>query len=226
MRTRIALAAAVTAALFIGITNTVPAGAASGAQSRATRPARPAQGRRSAPPELRRATAALAAWNPSELSELTAGVPGFLAPALGAVRRTSARHRVGEDAAPLASSTRAQAMSAHTVQMERTIVAWRAAHPAPATPTPRATPAPVVVTDATSTTTADWACIRVHESGDRYNTPSVPGGAYGFLESTWLSLGYAGWPYQAPAAVQDRAVLFLYSEFGWQPWSTRFVCGL
>jgi hypothetical protein len=115
--------------------------------------------------------------------------------------------------------------------MERTVDAWRAAHPAPvAAPPPAAQPAPqpqpVVVTDATSTTTPDWACIRLHESGDRYNTPSVPGGAYGFLESTWLSLGYGGWPYQAPAAVQDQAVLYLYHEFGWQPWSTRFVCGL
>jgi hypothetical protein len=118
---------------------------------------------------------------------------------------------------------------------------WQAAHrlapppaaPAPAPPQPPAAPAPAplalpapVLTDATSTTTPDWACIRLHESGDRFNSPTAPGGAYGFLEGTWLSLGYSGWPYEAPPAVQSQAALFLYNELGWQPWSTRFVCGL
>ncbi len=90
---------------------------------------------------------------------------------------------------------------------------------------PRSAPLSVP-TDSNSTTTPDWACIRLHESGDQYNSPTAPGGAYGFLEITWLSLGYSGWPYQASAGVQSRAALFLYNEFGWQPWSTRFVCGL
>lgn len=121
----------------------------------------------------------------------------------------------------------------------REIAAWRAANPPPAPPAaPRALPAPApvveaaqvspptAVSDATSTTTPDWACIRLHESGDRFNTPAAPGGAYGFLEGTWLSLGYTGWAYQAPPSVQDEAVLFLYNELGWTPWSTRFVCGL
>jgi Transglycosylase-like domain len=102
----------------------------------------------------------------------------------------------------------------------RWLASWKAAHPPP----PPA-PAPVL-TDATSTTTADWACIRVHESGDRFNSPTAPGGAYGFLEMTWLSLGYSGWPYEAAPAVQSEAALFLYNELGWQPWSTRIVCGL
>ena len=115
---------------------------------------------------------------------------------------------------------------------------WEAAHrlppppaPPPPAPPPSAAPAPApapapVITDATSTTTPDWACIRVHESGDRFNSPTAPGGAYGFLEGTWLSLGYSGWPYEASPAVQSQAALFLYNELGWQPWSTRFVCGL
>lgn len=101
----------------------------------------------------------------------------------------------------------------------RWLAAWKAAHQPPPPPAP-------VLTDWNSTTTPDWACIRVHESGDRFNSPTAPGGAYGFLEGTWLSLGYSGWPYEAPPSVQDRAVLFLYNELGWQPWSTRFVCGL
>lgn len=91
----------------------------------------------------------------------------------------------------------------------------------PPRPSPSSIPA-----DSNSTATSDWACIRLHESGDQYNSPTAPGGAYGFLEITWLSLGYSGWPYQASAGVQSRAALFLYNEFGWQPWSTRFVCGL
>lgn len=111
----------------------------------------------------------------------------------------------------------------------RWLTAWRAAHPVPPLsppPVPQPAAPASAITDATSTTTPDWACIRQHESGDQFNSPTAPGGAYGFLEMTWLSLGYSGWPYQAPAWVQARAALFLYNELGWQPWSTRFVCGL
>ncbi len=81
-------------------------------------------------------------------------------------------------------------------------------------------------TDATSTATADWACIRIHESGDRYNSPAAPSGAYGVLHSTWISMGMGGWPYQAPPSAQDAIALELYHRYGWTPWSTRFVCGL
>ncbi len=81
-------------------------------------------------------------------------------------------------------------------------------------------------TDATSTDTADWQCIRVRESGDSYNDPTKPSGAYGILEMTWRSNGFNGWPYEAAAALQDALALKLYSEFGWAPWSSRFACGL
>jgi hypothetical protein len=66
----------------------------------------------------------------------------------------------------------------------------------------------------------------VHESGDRYNTPTAPSGAYGMLFSTWASFGYSGWPYQYSVTVQNAEALYLYNEFGWQPWSTKTVCGL
>jgi muramidase (phage lysozyme) len=93
---------------------------------------------------------------------------------------------------------------------------------------PVATPAPVASGggDSTSTDTADWNCIRVHESGDRYNDPSAPSGAYGILESTWQSFGYSGWPYQADPAVQDALALRLYAEGGFSPWSSRYACGV
>lgn len=97
--------------------------------------------------------------------------------------------------------------------------------PPPPAPPP-APPPPPAVSDATSTDTPDWQCIRVHESGDVYNDPARPSGAYGIELVTWQSNGYSGWPYQAPPAVQDALALKLYHEYGWLPWSTRFACGL
>ncbi|MGA8371986.1 MAG: hypothetical protein WB765_17780, partial [Acidimicrobiales bacterium] len=81
-------------------------------------------------------------------------------------------------------------------------------------------------TDATSTNTPDWACIRLWESGDRYNDPSAPSGAYGILQSTAASEGLA-WPVSSDSpASQDAAALDLYAKYGWSPWSTRTICGL
>jgi Transglycosylase-like domain len=79
--------------------------------------------------------------------------------------------------------------------------------------------------DATSTNTPDWACIRAHESGDNYAEGG--GGAYQFELSTWQ--GLTGLPSPAedyPPSVQDAAALRLYAQRGWEPWTTRFVCGL
>ena len=81
-------------------------------------------------------------------------------------------------------------------------------------------------TDATTTATADWQCIRVHESGDQYNSPAAPSGAYGIVQVTWHSNGFNGWPYQAAPAFQDALALKLYHEYGWGPWSSRSACGL
>jgi hypothetical protein len=91
-----------------------------------------------------------------------------------------------------------------------------------------AAPAPAAATgssDATSTATADWACIRQHESGGNYGVGN--GGAYQFQYGTWHSL--TGLPSPAedyPASVQDAAALKLYSQRGWEPWTTRYICGL
>jgi hypothetical protein len=74
--------------------------------------------------------------------------------------------------------------------------------------------------------TSDWGCIRTHESGDEYNDPARPSGAYGILIGTWHAFGYSGWPYEAPASVQDHLALELYSLYGFHPWSTRIACGL
>ncbi len=99
------------------------------------------------------------------------------------------------------------------------------ATPASAPASGPATAAPGGGSDATSTNTPDWACIREHESGDNYSEGG--GGAYQFEFATWH--GLTGLPSPAqdyPPSVQDSAALELYAQRGWEPWTTRFVCGL
>jgi hypothetical protein len=105
--------------------------------------------------------------------------------------------------------------------------ATAATTPAPA-PVAAPAPAPVVVppNDSNSVYTGDWMCIRIHESGNRYNDPAEPSGAYGILISTWRSFGLSGWPYEASAGQQDQVALELYARYGFRPWSSRFACGL
>jgi hypothetical protein len=113
-------------------------------------------------------------------------------------------------------------------QRQQAAAAAAAARTQPVVVTPAVAPAPAPTTggsDATSTNTPDWACIRQHESGGNYSIGN--GGAYQFELSTWTAL--TGLPSPAedyPAAVQDSAALKLYSQRGWEPWTTRYVCGL
>ena len=93
-------------------------------------------------------------------------------------------------------------------------------------PPPPPPPPPVPLTDANSPYTRNWMCIRIHESGNVYNSAAEPSGAYGILYSTWHAFGYAGWPYQAAPVVQDHLAMELYSLYGFRPWSSRFACGL
>jgi hypothetical protein len=108
---------------------------------------------------------------------------------------------------------------------------------APSTPTPlvklavapvaKTVAAPVISSgdDATSVDTADWACIRWYESRDSYT--EYNGGAYQFELGTWRTLtGLSGPAEDYPPATQNAAALKLYAERGWEPWSTRYVCGL
>jgi muramidase (phage lysozyme) len=79
--------------------------------------------------------------------------------------------------------------------------------------------------DSASTNTPDWSCIRQHESGGNYAEGG--GGAYQFELGTWEGLTGLSTPAQdSPPAVQDAAALRLFSQRGWEPWTTRFVCGL
>jgi muramidase (phage lysozyme) len=101
---------------------------------------------------------------------------------------------------------------------------------AAAVPHPQAVTASLPVqagggSDATSTTTSDWACIRQHESGGNYAEGG--GGAYQFEFGTWEGLTGLSTPAQdSPPSVQDAAALRLYAERGWEPWTTRYACGL
>ena len=95
---------------------------------------------------------------------------------------------------------------------------------------PQAVPASLPVpasggSDATSTNTPDWACIRQHESNGDYSVGG--GGAYQFELGTWEGLTGLTTPAEdSPPSVQDAAALRLYAERGWEPWTTRYVCGL
>jgi Transglycosylase-like domain len=105
-----------------------------------------------------------------------------------------------------------------------------AARPAPVNTAPATAPEavaapPTAGSDASSTATADWACIREHESGDNYS--EAGGGAYQFEFDTWHALTGLPSPAQDyPPSVQDAAALQLFAQRGWQPWTTRGVCGL
>ncbi len=118
-----------------------------------------------------------------------------------------------------AAAASAAAASAAAARAEATAAAAAAAAPAPPAG------APSGASDATSTNTANWACIREHESGDNYSEGG--GGAYQFELGTWQ--GLTGLPSPAedyPPSVQDAAALELFAQRGWEPWTTRFVCGL
>ncbi len=124
----------------------------------------------------------------------------------------------------VAAQQAAQAAAERAAAQQATAAAAAARARVVAAPVATAAPAGSA-SDATSTNTPDWACIRAHESGDNYSEGG--GGAYQFALGTWEGLTGLGTPAEdSPAAVQDAAALRLYAERGWEPWTTRYVCGL
>jgi hypothetical protein len=91
-----------------------------------------------------------------------------------------------------------------------------------------------ILTDADSTNTQDWKCIRDKESGDDYwiSGDEPNGGVYQIAPATWAYLGYGGTPNTSPAWVQDEAALKLwhwdarYTYSPWSAWQTAPECGL
>lgn len=71
------------------------------------------------------------------------------------------------------------------------------------------------------------ACVIARESGGNpgaVNPSSGAGGLYGFLPSTWASLGYGGLPENAPVWEQNEAFYKLYAEAGTSPWAPYDGC--
>jgi hypothetical protein len=64
------------------------------------------------------------------------------------------------------------------------------------------------------------ACVAYRESGDGVSSSDI----YGFLPSTWASLGLPGSPYTATRAQQDAAFQMLYARDGAAPWAPYDGC--
>lgn len=125
-----------------------------------------------------------------------------------------------EEANYLRESAFLKALAAQQASAARAAAAANAQAAVAPVPAPSATGS-----DATSTNTPDWACIRQHESGGSYSEGG--GGAYQFELGTWEGLTGLGSPAEdSPPGVQDAAALKLFSERGWAPWTTRYMCGL
>ena len=103
-----------------------------------------------------------------------------------AVAAQQQQEAAAQAAAHAAAQAAAQAAAATAAAARAQAVAAPAAAPPPV---PAAAPSGAS-SDATSTNTADWACIRQHESGDNYGAGG--GGAYQFQDGTWT--GVTGLP--------------------------------
>jgi LysM repeat protein len=97
--------------------------------------------------------------------------------------------------------------------------------PAPAA-APSAAPASVPAPAAASYSAAGGsyqACVIARESGGNasaVNGSSGAGGLYGFMPSTWQSLGYSGLPENAPVSEQNAAFQREYAQSGSSPWAS------
>ena len=239
MRTRIALATAAIVALEITTAMSITAGGAlvlSGAISDGTH-----DSAGSTTPETTSVGSAVAsiralgAETVAQRTRVTAGDVGTPVPPTAGGGSTTSVPRsgsgtdghVGNDQSPPTSLPRDATTSTTTIPTSTTSTTGPGQTVASTTGgTAEAVATGASNSDASSTDTADWSCIRNAESGDVYNSSAEPQGAYGILDSTWQSLGYSGSPYEASASEQDAAALQLYRQYGWQPWGTRYSCGL
>jgi hypothetical protein len=129
-----------------------------------------------------------------------------------------------------AAQAAAQAAAAQAAAQAAAATSAAARAQAVAVPAAASPPVPTAApggasSDATTTGTPDWACIRQRESGGNYGAGG--GGAYQFQDGTWTGVtGLPGPAQSYPAATQDAAALRLYAQRGWAPWTTRYACGL
>ena len=71
------------------------------------------------------------------------------------------------------------------------------------------------------------SCVIQRESGGNasaVNGSSGAGGLYGFLPSTWQSLGHSGLPENASVAEQNAAFAQEYAQSGGAAWSAYDGC--
>jgi hypothetical protein len=71
------------------------------------------------------------------------------------------------------------------------------------------------------------SCVIQRESGGNagaVNASSGAGGLYGFLPSTWASLGHSGLPENASVAEQNQAFAQEYAQSGGSAWSAYDGC--
>jgi resuscitation-promoting factor RpfC len=98
---------------------------------------------------------------------------------------------------------------------------------APVTSAP-ATSAPAQATGSYSASSGSYeSCVIQAESGGNasaVNPTTGAGGLYGFMPSTWHSLGYSGLPQDAPASVQHEAYAKEYARSGSSAWSPYDGC--
>lgn len=64
------------------------------------------------------------------------------------------------------------------------------------------------------------SCVATRESGNGSGSSNI----YGFLQSTWSSMGLSGSPGSASRSTQDAAFQQLYARDGRQPWSPYDGC--
>ncbi len=148
------------------------------------------------------------------------------------------RHAV-HNPSMIQAGQRLQLPSSHTVKPWLTRAALAAipvgvAAPAvPAVPSvpsagPAAVPSAAPVQQASYTGSGGFqSCVIQAESGGNasaVNGSSGAGGLYGFLPSTWQSLGYSGLPENASVAEQNAAFAKEYSQSGSAAWSAYDGC--
>jgi hypothetical protein len=129
---------------------------------------------------------------------------------------------------PLSNWQHAKALSANAYQPKHAAyVPKHAAKPVTVAAAPAAAPSPAPVS--TSIPGGFEGCVIQAESGGdptAYNTSSGASGLFGFLPSTWdsLGLGYPGGAYTAPASVQMQGFSILFARDGTAPWAPYDGC--
>ena len=107
-------------------------------------------------------------------------------------------------------------------------VAVSAAAPAAPSASPASVPSAAPVQQASYSGSGGFqSCVIQAESGGNasaVNASSGAGGLYGFLPSTWQSLGFSGLPENASVAQQNAAFAKEYAQSGSAAWSAYDGC--